>query len=262
MGRSWLFSKEIALPHNLNSSQMKLSLLPLLAFSVLPDSLAAQDPHVIWDLTKPSSTQFATDVATAGDLNLDGHSDFMASSTAGMEVFSGADGTVLLTISMPFPWNQTPTNICTIGDVNGDGLPDYAASDVSMDRPWGADVGGVAIFSGADASTLWYVFGEIDGWQWGESLAAAGDVNGDGIPDLMVGSSKPVAQMGLVRIYSGANGNILNEMTGFDFDDLGFGNSVAKGGDVNRDGFDDYIVGASHDGQAGFQAGMARVYSG
>ncbi len=100
----------------------------------------------------------------------------------------------------------------------------------------------------------------------GQALADAGDVNGDGIPDFVVGSlyADPggMADAGSAFVYSGATGTLLYQFDGSaDYDN--FGSAVACAGDVNADGFDDVIVGAfSASNGALTGAGKAYVYSG
>ncbi len=83
---------------------------------------------------------------------------------------------------------------------------------------------------------------------------AAGDVNGDGIPDIVVGSG-PGAPGGHVKAFNGRDGTLLRDF-------LAFGPGFTKGvyvaaGDVNGDGFDDIIVGTAEGG-----GGHVKVFSG
>ena len=98
---------------------------------------------------------------------------------------------------------------------------------------------------------------------FGVSVSGAGDVNGDGVPDLVVGSpadSSNGANSGRAWVYSGANGAVLYTFDGDPGDILGF--EVSGAGDVNDDGFDDLIVGAEFDGSNLTASGSVRVFSG
>jgi hypothetical protein len=98
-------------------------------------------------------------------------------------------------------------------------------------------------------------------------VAGAGDVNGDGFPDIVVGApgvtqQTPVFHVGEVYVYLGsASGPATSPSTTLfhsGFVKSGFGNSVAGAGDVNGDGYDDIIVGDP--GYQGF--GSVTIYFG
>ena len=104
-----------------------------------------------------------------------------------------------------------------------------------------------------------YTFdGAANGSRFGDSVAGAGDVNGDGFADVIVGARGA----GSAYVYSGADGTVLRRFDGVAAGDR-LGSSVAGAGDVNRDGFADVIVGAPRADAGGMdEAGSAYVYSG
>ena len=112
---------------------------------------------------------------------------------------------------------------------------------------------------------LLYTFdGDSAGDLFGSALSAAGDVNLDGFPDIIVGAradDNKGSSSGSARVLSGRDGRVLYT---FDGDAAGdqLGYSVSGAGDVNRDGFADVIVGAPFDDNKGTNSGMARVLSG
>jgi hypothetical protein len=123
--------------------------------------------------------------------------------------------------------------LCRLRDITGDDRPDFAA--VLHLGYSGAEV---RIFSGADGSLV-RTIADPDP-QFGRSLAAAGDVDGDRFEDLIVGAST------FARVYSGRDGRLL-----FEFQQPGLGDnyssSVAGVGDVNGDGHPDIVVGAAQE---------------
>src|SRR6185436_18717216 len=87
------------------------------------------------------------------------------------------------------------------------------------------------------------------GDQLGVAVAGAGDVNGDGFDDIIVGATDGIGngdEPGTAIVYSGFDGKVLHRFVG-DSDGDAFGTAVAGAGDVDQDGFDDVIVGARYD---------------
>ncbi len=102
--------------------------------------------------------------------------------------------------------------------------------------------------------------------RFGSALQAAGDVNGDGFGDVIVGaySAGPggLLYAGSAYVYSGLDGSLLHQFHGsaeYDY----FGSAVAGAGDVNADGYADLLIGAPGTSPGGFEsAGSAFLYSG
>ena len=142
-----------------------------------------------------------------------------------------------------------------IGDVDGDGVPDFVTS-APTNKAGGEDAGRIYVYSTKSGKLLWKADGHAKD-QLGTGLEAAGDTNGNGIPDVV--ASAPDG--GYVNIYSGRDGRILRTLKAENASD-DFGRHVEGVGDVNRDGYTDFIVGAPNNSAAGDKAGRAYVYSG
>ena len=102
------------------------------------------------------------------------------------------------------------------------------------------------------------------GDQLGISVAGAGDVDGDGFDDIIAGATDGIGngdEPGTAVVYSGLDGTVLHRFVG-ESDGDAFGTAVAGAGDVDRDGFDDVIVGARYDDHTAIFSGAVKVYSG
>lgn len=142
-----------------------------------------------------------------------------------------------------------------IGDVDGDGINDVTTSAPTW-GPDGSTAGRVYVYSGASGDLLWRADGE-PGDRLGMGIEAAGDVNGDGIPDVLAGA--PPNDRAVV--FSGADGAIIYDIGARQPGEL-FGRKVGDVGDVDRDGHADFLVGAPLNDANGTDAGRAYVFSG
>ncbi len=143
-----------------------------------------------------------------------------------------------------------------IGDVDGDGADDVVTSAPTRSPDGAANAGEVYVYSGKSGRRLWTAAGRT-GEQLGLGVEAAGDVDGDGVPDVVAGA--PGGDR--AYLYSGRDGRVIRELDAPQ-KGSGFGHHVADAGDVNGDGRADVIVGAPLDDAGGTDAGRALVYSG
>ena len=149
-----------------------------------------------------------------------------------------------------------------LGDIDGDGVTDFIVG-APLNSSAGAAAGRAYVYSGATATLLFTFDGPAANDLMGWSVAKAGDVDGDGTGDIIVGgpgapAGNPQTVAGVVRIYSGATGAVLFTLTGPAVGSH-FGSAVAGIGDVDADGRADVLIGA--EGASG-GTGQAFVISG
>ncbi|HZM00862.1 MAG TPA: VCBS repeat-containing protein, partial [Planctomycetota bacterium] len=139
------------------------------------------------------------------------------------------------------------------GDVDGDGVP-----DVLVGEPGSAPVPGEArLFSGLTGALLQELNGgSRDSWDgFGFAVAGAGDLDGDGRADYLVGQpSLSGEEPGAVKVYRGSDGGLLYTLTGLGAGD-GFGAALASVGQIDGDSAPDFAVGT-------LGGAYARVHSG
>ena len=165
-------------------------------------------------------------------------------------------------------------SVCAAGDVDGDGFGDLWI-DASLADDNGTDSGVVYLLrgpltGGADLSdAVAWVVGENTGDRAGSALAT-GDLDGDGVADLVVGASKEdtngTAAGAVYLLYGALTGEI--SLADADAKLLGEAASDWAGfdlvlpGDVNDDGVQDLWISAMHEASAGAKAGATYLMSG
>ncbi|MBE9192560.1 FG-GAP repeat protein [Gloeocapsopsis crepidinum LEGE 06123] len=196
-------------------------------------------------------------VSNAGDVNGDGLADLIVGSpgtNSSYVVFGNASGfeanfdLATLDGTNGFRINGAGFAVSNAGDVNGDGF-----DDLIVGNPNGQSY---VVFGRASGFEANFDLGTIDGTNGfqinginagdrsGFSVSSAGDVNGDGFADLIVGSAGTNSSYVVFGNASGFEPSLnlanLDGTNGFRINDAGFG--VSSAGDVNGDGFDDLIV--------------------
>jgi hypothetical protein len=211
-------------------------------------------------------------VAGAGDVNGDGYGDVLIADT-GTEVklFTGSPSGLSETPSAVLSSTQTGSlfgySVASAGDVNGDGYSDVIVGVPGYDGGQ-TDEGRAYLYlgssSGLSTSAAWYKEPDEAGAQFGSSVSTAGDVNGDGYSDVIVGAPFADAggtNRGAAYVYLGSSSGLaaspLVVLTGGGDSDF-LGGSVASAGDVNGDSFSDIVVGVTGFGDDG----MVRIYTG
>ncbi|CAN5198326.1 integrin alpha [soil metagenome] len=226
---------------------------------------AAPLERVDWRAESDQETSdFGNSVASAGDVNGDGYDEVIVGAPF-YESGLGDEGKAFLYYGSPSGlatspgWTAEPTNqqnaqfgwwVSSAGDVNGD-----AYGDVVVGAP-GVDSGSGKVFlyygspSGLATSPGWTAVSGQVGSLFGGSVASAGDVDGDGYDEVIVGASaygSGQSTEGKAFLYYGSPSGPATSpgwTAESDQEFAMFGRAVSSAGDVDGDGYDDVVVGA------------------
>jgi hypothetical protein len=196
--------------------------------------------------TAPS---YLISLAAAGDQDGDGIVDVvvgapqtpygLVNAPGEMSVFSGATGSLIRRIPGSWAGVGFGAAVASMPDLDGDGVRELVVSSHAAQNGSSAiGAGAVDVISGATGATLHSIPGSVSGSSFGISVAGLGDFDGDGAPDFAVGAS---AELGVVRVYSGATGAQIALEIGEAGQSL-FGKVLHSPGDVNGDGLADLTV--------------------
>jgi hypothetical protein len=245
----------------------------------------AFDWRVESELLDPvTEDKFGISVGPAGDVNGDGYSDVVIGAPGSRNVFD-EEGAAYIHFGSSSGLSLTPDwtrfggsvdarfgeAVATAGDVNGDGWADLIVGAPRFDNG-ASDEGAAFVFHGSSSGpslvAAWVVEGETVGARLGRSVATAGDVNGDGYADVIVGADQlgaATANEGGARVYRGSASGLSDSeawtVQGSQSSE-NVGASVATAGDVNGDGYADVIVGSPGYDGAVDDLGRALVYFG
>ena len=236
-----------------------------------------------WVQANLTNSAFGRAVGPAGDVNGDGYDDVIVG--ADLYDYSGVGGRAYVYqgsasgLSTGAAWTQTDVQLAsgygasvgTAGDVNGDGYADVIVGAPTHDDG-DIDEGRAFVYlgsaAGLAASPFWSdEANQIDA-RYGTAVATAGDVNGDGYSDVLVGAysyTNGQTDEGRAYVYHGAAGGLATSAGriiegGQAAARLGY--SVGCAGDVNGDGYSDVIVGAPLYDTGYVDAGRALVFHG
>ncbi|HEV8718050.1 MAG TPA: FG-GAP-like repeat-containing protein [Candidatus Binatia bacterium] len=215
---------------------------------------------------------FGFAVAAAGDVNADGTPDLLIGAFGQDDsgkafLLSGKDGTLLHTFQAPQPQFGAGFGFATasLGDLTGDGVPDLIISAFAQDGD-----GKAYVFDGHNRKLLHTLAppqtsgNSAFGW----SVAAVSDLNHDGLSEIVVGAPyttvDKVAVQGRAYVFNGKDGALLYTLN--DPQPRAgevFGWRVAAGGDLNKDGVPDLLIGAPYkDIGTNLAQGAAFVFNG
>jgi hypothetical protein len=223
-------------------------------------------------------------IASAGDVNGDGYDDVIVGARlydngqgdeGGLWVYYGAAAGLATSPSWSAESNQAAAflggSVATAGDVNGDGYDDVIGGAVAYDNGQ-ADEGRAYVYygsaSGLASTPSWTAESNQAGAQFGAAVSSAGDVNGDGYDDVIVGSSfyaNGQTQEGRAFVYYGsASGLASTPSWTAESNQTGarMGFSLGRGSDVNGDGYSDVIVGVYLYDNVQADKGQVLVYYG
>jgi hypothetical protein len=245
----------------------------LLLTTAIAQNIGGNSTTIYQADSKAPHGRFGHSVGNAGDVNKDGYADLIVGAPGTRSgninpvgsafVFSGADSSILFRWDGTQDWENFGWFVAGGRDFNQDEYPDLIVTS-----RYGRDNhGSVQIFSGLDGSQIFRWSGDSGNDLFGNSVSDAGDVDGDGFHDIIIGA--PYADPGGRRdagsayVYSGENGTLIHQWNGITYEDR-MGNSVSGIGDINRDGFDDLIVGSpgKHYPHSSSPPGKVFIYSG
>ena len=220
-------------------------------------------------------------VSAAGDINGDGLADVLVgaygattSTGASYLVYGKSDetpidlanvvaGTGGFVINGAVASGQSGWSVSSAGDVNGDGLADLLIGAPAVSTSSGATyvVFGASNLSAINLSNVaagtggFVINGAAAGYRAGYSVSGAGDVNGDGMADLVVGAYTAFSNAGASFVVFGKTSNTAVNLSAINAGTGGFamlgtassraGTAVSNAGDVNGDGLADVIVAAN-----------------
>ena len=249
--------------------------IPISQFSIVVNDEGAVYPVTIDPLSttlnwsaesNQENSDFGFSVATAGDVNGDGYSDVLIGASlfdngqtdeGRVFVYHGSALGLLTTANWTAESNQEGSSfgysVSTAGDVNNDGYSDVIIGAYSFANGQ-TDEGGAFIYhgsaSGLAAGASIILESNQAGANFGIGVSTAGDVDGDGYSDVIIGATKydnGETDEGMAFVYYGSEIGI--QISGFwnaESDQAGaiFGLGVSTAGDVNGDGYSDVIIGA------------------
>ncbi len=222
-----------------------------------------------------ANDQMGRAVCRVDDVDLDGHADVAVGSwghdSGGMNnngkvtIYSGATGAVIHDIVSDMPEARFGRYMRNAGDVDADGVKDIVIGAYGVTVNGMVEAGSAWVVSGATGLPIHKFWGEAADDGFGRSVNGAGDVDGDGFDDVLVGAwhaDHGGLDSGSVYLFSGQTGLLMHRFDGLAPDDA-LGRSVAGVGDATGDGVPDLLLAAYQADPVGeFSAGEVYLHSG
>lgn len=240
-----------------------------------------EDEPAIRMTGRDSLDRFGSSVAAAGDVNGDGYGDVIISSTPipGAKTYihygsiTGIKKQAEVTLDDIAQALVFGDEVAGIGDINGDGLSDVMIAALGYDELPRTNIGRIYAYYGSPADLSSNPTQTVNGNQsesgFASGLQTAGDVNGDGFTDLIIGAAsydQSFQNEGAAFLYYGTSGGLAStpNWTAFGSQQEGaFGRSVTYAGDLNGDGYADVAISATQfDNENGTNAGRIYIYHG
>ena len=214
--------------------------------------------------------RFGYEISGLGDLDGDGVSEFGVGDRRGGDsskpnfstvyVYSGRTRETLFLLTGNQSGDRFGSAMAGVGDADGDGSGDFVIGAYRFSATF-PSAGAIYLYAGKSGQPISSTTGDILLGHFGYSVAGAGDMNGDGRPDFLVGArfdDEAGGRAGKVLALSGADGRVLRRLSG----QAGaqFGTSVSGTQDLNRDGRPDFAVGAPRAAPGG--TGAVYLFSG
>ena len=152
--------------------------------------------------------------------------------------------------------------ISELADIDGDGAMELIVGAPFVNGVVGMGDGRCVVYSGATGDVLMDLSADGPGENFGWAIADAGDANGDGVNDVLVGAPRRDTQRGAIYVFSGhpdTRGDLLNRIDGQRAGES-FGYALAGLGDVDGDGMGEVAIGAPQSDSGAGVLNDGRVY--